>query len=1037
VLGIGKIRPGREAYHLDAVAGGVEDYYFAAHEAPGVWSGGGAGSLGLSGQVGREHLLALLAGHDTTSGEPLVRGRASRSGAARLPGYDVTLRAPKSVSLLWALTADDTVRAQVQSAHDAAVRATLEQLEHVAAEARRGHNGSVRMPTTGFIAAAFRHRTSRAGDPLLHTHLVIPNVVMGIDGRWSAPNGTMLYANAKSSGYVYQALLRGELTRRLGVVWGPVHNGAADLVGTSAEVLRAFSRRRVEIDERRDAIASRARVSQRRDGTTATVTEEQVATERAAQLRASGATAQLVALETRRTKDPHLDMPTAVIEWRERAARLGYDDSARRAQLGVQEPSAMNNCISNELAAHLVGESGTASIHLCSRASTWSRRDALMGWCSQLCQGVASLDELDTLVDGFLHNHPAVIRAEGQPGLRPGDGIRLAGGGFVPARGDLVRYTTRRMRAVEEQLVAAAVERGTDRLAVAGTEAVTAAVCSRASTRDFPLTPAQEAMVTGITTSGRGVEVVVGRAGSGKTTALAVAGSIWASGGHQIRGAAKAAVAARHLELSTGIRSQTLDSLLLDVRRGDCPLPSGGVLVLDEAATTETALLAELLAQARTQRWKVVLVGDDQQLAEIDAGGGFRGLRLRLGAYVLSDNVRQRNVWEREAIDLVRRGRAVEALGLYIDNARVAIADTRDGACRLMASRWWQRRADGEAELLQAHRNSDVRAINRLVHDRRVAAGEVGDDAVRFGVDIGVGDRVLTRLPARAAGILNGMRGVVTRVDTSEGHESLTLQLDSGETRRISREYLGRTTGDGLPALDLAYATTIHRNQGITAERSQVLIDRALTGDAAYVALSRGRDSNEMVLVASPTDQHDGASHWYEGLSPRRALADCVRVLERRPVKCLSMDSNEGDRSLAMAARREELDALLVAWRRSITPTGADDHREPACGTPTQPARDESTDDPHLLAIEELLAAPRADVVDAVARYRSRIRFLSNQLSRDDDLAATEDGPLAARRLQDPGDAVGIRSKFEADDVDEPADGLHRHGPTVGGPRLG
>jgi len=135
-------------------------------------------------------------------------------------------------------------------------------------------------------------------------------------------------------------------------------------------------------------------------------------------------------------------MRAAVIEWRERAAGIGYDDGARRAQMGVQEPTPMTAGMSEELAARLVGESGTVSEHLCNRASTWSRRDALMGWCSQLDQGAASLGQLDTLVDSFLRSHASVLRAEGQPGLRPGDGIRLTSGGFVRARGDLVRYTT-------------------------------------------------------------------------------------------------------------------------------------------------------------------------------------------------------------------------------------------------------------------------------------------------------------------------------------------------------------------------------------------------------------------------------------------------------------------------------------------------------------------------------------------------------------------------------------------------------------------
>jgi conjugative relaxase-like TrwC/TraI family protein len=1046
VLGIGKIRPGRETYHLDAVADGVEDYYFAPHEAPGVWLGGGASSLGLSGQVGREQLVSLLAGHNPTSGDRLTRGCAASRGRARLPGYDVTLRAPKSVSLLWALTTDDDVRRQVQAGHDAAVHATLEHLEHVAAEARRGRSGSVRMATTGFVAAAFRHRTSRAGDPVLHTHLVIPNIVQGIDGRWSAPNGTMLYANAKSSGYVYQALLRGELTRRLGVAWGPVHHGAADLAGTSAEVIRAFSRRRVEIEERRDAIAAKAaRQPHAVDAIATTVSAELVAAERAAQLRNAGATAQLAALETRKAKDDHLDMCSAVSEWRDRAAALGYDETARHRQLGVQSPVPMSDCLSDELAARLVGESGAPvrgsdrnADHLCARASTWSRRDGLMGWCAQLGQGAASLEQLDALTDSFLRSHPAVIRAEGQAGLRPGDGIRLASGGFVPARGDLVRYTTRRMRTVEEQLVAAALDGAADGVAVATAETVTTAIDHHAATCGLSLTPGQQAMVTGITTSGRGVEVVVGRAGSGKTTALAVARAAWESSGTSVHGAAKAAVAARHLELSTGIPSQTLDSLLADVRLGRLPLPPGGVLVLDEAATTETPLLAELVVRASEHRWKVVLVGDDQQLAEIDAGGGFRGLRLRLGTCVLSDNVRQREAWEREAVDLVRQGRAVEALATYIDHSRVAVTDTRDGAYRLMVGRWWRRRADGASELLQAYRNADVRAINCLVHDRRVLAGEVGGETLRFGVPIGVGDRVLTRLPARSAGIVNGMRGEVVHIDATSARESITVRLDDGATRRLGADYLSRSAADGLPALDLAYATTIHRNQGITAERSQVLIDPGLTADAAYVALSRGRASNELVLVAAPRAGHDDATHWDEDVSPRRALADCLRVLERGAAKHLSIDSADVDRSsLDAAVRREQLDGLVATWRRSMSPGDAGENRQPESATRSDPAPDATTTDPHLVAIEELLAAPRADVVDAVARYRAQLRLITSQGLNEESEKQSEDGVVVGFRTRKRERTGRVLPDLDPDDGDEASDMLRGQGPSLPGPRLG
>src|SRR2546421_4607292 len=107
MLGIGKIRPDRTTYHLDAVADGVEDYYFGAHEAPGVWLGAAAGRLGLAGTVTREQLVRLLEGRHPATGEHLGTSSQLYGGREPLPGYDLALRAPKSVSLLWALTTDD------------------------------------------------------------------------------------------------------------------------------------------------------------------------------------------------------------------------------------------------------------------------------------------------------------------------------------------------------------------------------------------------------------------------------------------------------------------------------------------------------------------------------------------------------------------------------------------------------------------------------------------------------------------------------------------------------------------------------------------------------------------------------------------------------------------------------------------------------------------------------------------------------------------------------------------------------------------
>src|SRR3954466_4976115 len=167
-------------------------------------------------------------------------------------------------------------------------------VERHAGVTRRGRGGAHVIAGRGLIGAAFRHRTSRAGDPQLHTHVLVANVVLGADGRWSTLDGRRIYAHAKTAGYLYEARLRSLLTRELGVAWGPVRNGIADIDGVPANVLRAFSRRRADIEaefERRGA--------------------------------SSAGAAQVAALATRRAKDYGVSPKLLLPEWRQRAAELG------------------------------------------------------------------------------------------------------------------------------------------------------------------------------------------------------------------------------------------------------------------------------------------------------------------------------------------------------------------------------------------------------------------------------------------------------------------------------------------------------------------------------------------------------------------------------------------------------------------------------------------------------------------------------------------------------------------------------------------
>ena len=243
MLSIGKLGHGQERYYIESVATGAEDYYLGG-EAPGVWVGTGAVNLGLAGTVDGEHLSTLLNGHDPISGEQLGK-------AHKVPAFDLTFRAPKSVSILFGI-ADPEISRVVREAHDDAVRSALDYLERHATWTRRGRGGVEQLRVEGIVAASFRHRTSRAGDPHLHTHVVVANTALGIDGVWATLDARHFYGNAKTIGHLYEAELRHLLTERLGVRWGEVRNGIADIDGVPTALMATLSTRRAQIEEAMD-----------------------------------------------------------------------------------------------------------------------------------------------------------------------------------------------------------------------------------------------------------------------------------------------------------------------------------------------------------------------------------------------------------------------------------------------------------------------------------------------------------------------------------------------------------------------------------------------------------------------------------------------------------------------------------------------------------------------------------------------------------------------------------------------------------------
>ncbi len=393
--------------------------------------------------------------------------------------------------------------------------------------------------------------------------------------------------------------------------------------------------------------------------------------------------------------------------------------------------------------------------------------------------------------------------------------------------------------------------------------------CGGCSTGAPTLSVEQRTLVSTITQSGRGVDVVVGAAGTGKTAALAAAHQAWKLAGRRVIGCALAARAAAELQGAAGIEASTIDRLLASAER-DGGVLAADVLVVDEAGMIGTRQLGCLLDLARANRVKVVLVGDHRQLPEIGAGGAFAALAEELGAVTLVRNRRQVGAWERKALAALRDGNPDEAVDLYLTAGRVQVTDDSRAAHDAMVEDWWAARARGENVLMLASRRASVDSLNRIARARLQAEGGLGsDELIAGGRAFAVGDSVIAGRNEYRLGILNGSRGTVTEVDCSR--RRLTVETTEGRTVDVPTSYLA------AGHLTHGYATTVHKAQGATVAVALLLIDDQSYREAAYTGLSRGRLANRVYVVSDDAEAIEAHGLSRQSTDPLRTLTEAVR----------------------------------------------------------------------------------------------------------------------------------------------------------------
>jgi conjugative relaxase-like TrwC/TraI family protein len=803
VADIAKLSVGREEYYTRELATDHEAYLSGHGESPGRWYGAGATSLGLQGEASVAGFQAMFEGRDPTTGELLGRPH----GRNAVPAFDVVLRPTKSVSVLYGLGDPATSRTVLAAHHAGLVEAAGYLDDHLGA--RRGHGGVQHVSGQGLLAVGFDHRTSREGDPLLHTHLVVANRVQGPDGRWTAVDGRDVYRHRLAADAIYRATYQRELVRTLGVEWTVADaHGNRELQGLPEELIRWFSKRtdQIELEVGRLAADGRER------------------------------TPRLVKWAVHATRKPkEFQAPDTLYgRWRTEAAERGVDsDTLIRQVTGrtVDRDLGLSEWTVSKVFACLACPDG-----LTAQASTFARHDVIAALGGQLAGTTRS--ELEGLADRFLTERAVSVVAERTVEER--------------------RWSTPELLAVEQRLVAGATGRAGEQTAMVSHDAVRAALAAH------PTAGAdQHGMVRDACQGGAGVAVVVGRAGTGKTFALGMARHGWQLDGYRPIACAPTGIATVTLEAEGFEEVATCDHLLADLDRGQEQLDQRTVLVVDEAGMLGSRKLARLLQHAEQAQAKVVLVGDDRQLAAIDAGGGFRALRLRLGASELVENRRQHQAWEREALELVRDGLVEEAVASYRAHDSVVAAESKPAATLALLQDWWQawqavERDPAQGVIVLAGRRAEVDRLNTACQQLLAARGRLGQQRLQVeDLRLAVGDRVVCgRNAIGQLGVANGTRGTVIALDPDV--RTLTIRLDGKDPREVILPgwYLdGRHRGERNRRVDLAYATTGHRAQGLTRWRALVRLTGQEDSNWLYVQLSRARHKTTLYPVVGPEPQ--------------------------------------------------------------------------------------------------------------------------------------------------------------------------------------
>ena len=743
------------------------------------------GAIASSGsEVDPNAMLNLLKGF-TPDGQ---KSLCQNSGDGHSPGWDLTFSPPKSVSIAWSNAPED-LRDQIEDAHKVAVAASLKFINEEAIKVRVGKGGS-QLHDAKMVAALFQHSSNRAEEPQLHTHAIVFNVAQSnVDQKWRTLHPYPMYRAYMAAGALYKAELAHQM-RSLGFEIQRTKD-SFELSQVPAAVCEAQSSRSKAIE---DALSQQG------------LTRSS----------ASAVTKELFALGSRAEKGSER-IVRDFERWQKENASIGFGP-------GEQAIILMDG---RENPAEHIPFSGRGC------------DDVALDSLSKLTEKSSTFNTYDlyrAIADASIGEISAEESVSLTKQAKKSDNLIFLG----PNQRDEIRYSTKDMAEIEQGNMLNVAQRKGE-----GAHQVPEETISRVL-NERPTIRREQADALRHLVSGRdGVAFIEGDAGTGKSFLMNAVKEAYQSSGYDVRGISFTNKAAKNLEDGSGIKNcQSVDSLLIEHRKGQNELHSKSILILDEAGMLDSRKMKAILDICRDKRAKLICVGDQKQIQPIAAGQAFGSMKKTFGGKRLSEIMRQKDEWLKTAIKDFSEGRAKSGLDELDKQDALNFSPNRQSARQSIIKDWTEQiKTNGidRAPLIVVTTNNEVQSLNRLAREQLVENG-ILDQGVSLSLEHGPanfapGDRIVFTSNFKKKGIYNSAVATIEKIkapSSSKKPATMTVKTESG--RRVKFEL------STFNSFRHAYAITAHKSQGSTVDKVMVLVDGPLMDrEKFYVSVSRGR----------------------------------------------------------------------------------------------------------------------------------------------------------------------------------------------------